>query len=910
MNKNGDNKNKNKDINKKLKSMKKALKEVSEAFEHSPNNPQLLVLMANFIGFSFKGTKLIKKWAGTAYDICQKITKLIDREPNEYDILSGLDQKAVLRRNFNVHSGSKQDGSDTLSTCIHPLAKCQAEACYVIGKMYHCGNDFNEAIKWYYKSVVLSPYFILSLFGLSQMYIFENKLDHAKICLERILKINKNQNKKDDSNVLCHYAFVCRKLGDVEIAKENLEKACKLNPNNANLWIDLAEITEQSDPQYSINRYMKAKSILLQQKKIIPFELYNNIIVLFYKLKQFEKAKKLSQELIELTNESNNNNNNNDKIPHNQVVIQYNYARILDELCEYKKARKIYRQILITQPSFIEATLCNALYLYRSGKYKEAINKFEEAAKKAQEYGETQIQLDAYLYIHRINTQIGKRHDAEKILRQIDDFRKKSKPSLGIQNDEYSELISANYILSYHRNRHNQNYYKRIHESLRRFQQVLVTNQNNIYAVHGIGVVAAESAELNLSKSILSKLKQSLNFDNNESSSLQCNADMMVNLGHVYSAYQQWDNALKCYEKAKKKLKPHELGDIPLYIVRTLFAKKDFINAKLKLHQILRFNPTQELYLYNLALIEEEYACDILRKDPKKRTLKEVENVMKMLQNAKRLYKRLDSNKKTYAGIPQEKLKQHLDHIRNELLQNAQKHLEFQRSEQERKEKKREQERRKLEKSIEKEKRKQFEKEQEEKRQNERLKQKAREVKQRGRGIVFHVPDSNGRGGSGPSRKRRRKQSQQNNDDMDQGPPTKKQRGSMADHMDQFGDRDNDDNNNSNYNKHNRFNDEDDEDGGDYDMLNEEQVEKKKLKKNKKKKKKKHKGDIDEAKWVEMEIKIEDIVRNSDLNTLTNRQVKAKLSEFFPNVNIKAYKSRIKEKINEVAKTLQEMSQE
>merc|ERR1711916_265174 len=98
----------------------------------------------------------------------------------------------------------------------------------------------------------------------------------------------------------------------------------------------------------------------------------------------------------------------------------------------------------------------------------------------------------------------------------------------------YSELISANYILSYHRNRHNQNYYKRIHESLRRFQQVLVTNQNNIYAVRGIGVVAAESAELNLSKSILSKLRDCFN-SKNESSALQCNADMMVNLGHVFS---------------------------------------------------------------------------------------------------------------------------------------------------------------------------------------------------------------------------------------------------------------------------------------------------------------------------------------------------------------------------------------
>merc|ERR1711923_529632 len=115
--------------------------------------------------------------------------------------------------------------NNALSACLHPLAKCQAEACYVIGKMYHCSSDYNEAIKWYYKSVVLSPYFILSLFGLSQMYIYYKKIDHAKVCLERILAINENNKILTDSNILSHYAFVCRKLGDFEKAKEKLEKA-------------------------------------------------------------------------------------------------------------------------------------------------------------------------------------------------------------------------------------------------------------------------------------------------------------------------------------------------------------------------------------------------------------------------------------------------------------------------------------------------------------------------------------------------------------------------------------------------------------------------------------------------------------------------------------------------------------
>ena len=90
-------------------------------------------------------------------------------------------------------------------------------------------------------------------------------------------------------------------------------------------------------------------------------------------------------------------------------------------------------------------------------------------------------------------------------------------------------------------------------------------------------------------------------------------------------------------------------------------------------------------------------------------------------------------------------------------------------------------------------------------------------------------------------------------------------------------------------------------------MLADESAGKKKLKK-KKDKKKKNKGageGIDEGLWSKMEIKIEEIVRNADLNTLTNRQVKKQLMEHFPGVNIKAYKTRIKEKINAVAEQAQ-----
>eukprot|EP01083_Nonionella_stella_P172525 592350_1 len=593
----------------------------------------------------------------------------------------------------------------------------------------------------------------------------------------------------------------------------------------------------------------------------------------------YDKAKKLSEELLEITKqELIDNTNSKAKIAPHQLIIFYNYARVLDKLCFYKKARKIYRQILLICPSFIEAILCNALYLYRSGKYMDAIRKFEDAAGKAHDFGDIDSELNALLYIQRIYTEIGKRTDSETLLKKIDVLKKQNRE---IRNDEYSELVCANYMLCVSRNRHHQSYYKRLHEALQKFQQILVVNENNVYAVHGLAVAAAESLQLNIASDILTKLRDCTT----------TNSDILVNLGHVYSMQQQWDNALRCYEKAKKKLDEHQQGDIPLYIVRTLFAKKDFVAAKAKLHQILRYNPTQELYLYNLALIEEEFACDILRKDPKKRRLAEIENVMKMLENAKRLYQRLQVNKKTAAMIPHDKLAQHLDHIKNELIENARKHLEFQRNEEQRKEKKRLSEKKKLDKTLEKEKRQREKMQHLARLKQQEMKQKALLAKQRGKEINFIEPTDNG--GKYPRANKKRKRDEVEEDIEEDEPPQKRQhtaRDDNEDHMDQFL-------------KRNR-----DEEGDDFDILNEEKSEKKTLrkknkKKKKKKKKQKNKPQIDAAVWDRMKLKIQEIVENADLNTLTNRQVKNQLALCFPNVNIKTYKALIKEKINAVAQS-------
>ena len=72
-------------------------------------------------------------------------------------------------------------------TKYHPMVQCQAEAAYVIGKMYHIQNDFEQGIIWYYKSVCLSEgKFMPGLYGLGQLYFYFDKFDHAFTCLKKV----------------------------------------------------------------------------------------------------------------------------------------------------------------------------------------------------------------------------------------------------------------------------------------------------------------------------------------------------------------------------------------------------------------------------------------------------------------------------------------------------------------------------------------------------------------------------------------------------------------------------------------------------------------------------------------------------------------------------------------------------
>ncbi|ETO17125.1 TPR Domain containing protein, partial [Reticulomyxa filosa] len=305
------------DLQRKRENLRKALFELTQAWKMDPSNPQTLTMIANFLGFSWSDPTLVQKLGGTAYHFCLQSTKLFDMTPTEDDIAQGIRNTWMEQlhhtlythhHNHNgVHdnhggghhfaskyasqfnnkirvtpmSGGTQNGHGELplTACLHPLLQCQAEACYVIGKMYHCQNDYDNAILWYYKSVMLCPYLELALFGLAQMYLTDKffNIGHCKTCLERIVydlsttnahtpgfhdsasssgggsgggvdswlnQSNQNRNViRADSNVLKLLNYCHMKEKNFKTAQKYLLKAIDLNPDNdVDLWLLLGYI--------------------------------------------------------------------------------------------------------------------------------------------------------------------------------------------------------------------------------------------------------------------------------------------------------------------------------------------------------------------------------------------------------------------------------------------------------------------------------------------------------------------------------------------------------------------------------------------------------------------------------------------------------------------------------------------
>ena len=133
-------------------------------------------------------------------------------------------------------------------------------------------------------------------------------------------------------------------------------------PDDVEAWIELAQILEQSDLHGSLKAYETAMNIWKDKvKETIPPQIVNNVGSLHYRLGNLQQAKERFEEALERTKEEAESAEagGEDAKYYNEIgiTVRYNLGRVQEALCQHDASEKLYKDILIECPSYIDCIL-------------------------------------------------------------------------------------------------------------------------------------------------------------------------------------------------------------------------------------------------------------------------------------------------------------------------------------------------------------------------------------------------------------------------------------------------------------------------------------------------------------------------------------------------------------------------
>ena len=119
------------------------------------------------------------------------------------------------------------------------------------------------------------------------MHMVNNEIKKAAQCFERVLRAQPNNT--DAHKVLGH---LHRREGRHEEALEYLTKAADHSPNDAAVWLELAQLQQARPGQLAaaLKAYEKAAGILKRPPSTVPPELWSNLGTVRHRLGKHETA--------------------------------------------------------------------------------------------------------------------------------------------------------------------------------------------------------------------------------------------------------------------------------------------------------------------------------------------------------------------------------------------------------------------------------------------------------------------------------------------------------------------------------------------------------------------------------------------------------------------------------------------
>ncbi|TNN11999.1 RNA polymerase-associated protein CTR9 [Schistosoma japonicum] len=379
----------------------------------------------------------------------QKLSRAYNLDPTNPMVLNHLADHFFYKKEYSkVHRLALHAFYNTETESI------RAESCYQMARAFHIQENYDNAFQYYYLATQLaSSTFILPFYGLGQMYLHRNDLEHAAMSFERVLKDN---------------------------------------PNNYETLKILGSLYAQS------NKPDKRT----QSKHLFKQEALNNCFVLtFHFLEFFTRA--YDRIVEEQRNEENESGDGpggvtNDDYYHGlSITVRYNQARLHEAQGRSDLAEEIYKSILLRHPSYIECYIRLGCIANDRGQIRDASIWFKEALDVDQD------NPDAWSLIGLLHLS---KNEVEQAQKKFDRIIRQP----AYRADAFARICLGNiWLTTLHHPIKDKDKRKRHQDrALSFYKAVLCADPRNIWAAHGIGCVLAHKGFVNEARDVFAQVRE------------------------------------------------------------------------------------------------------------------------------------------------------------------------------------------------------------------------------------------------------------------------------------------------------------------------------------------------------------------------------------------------------------------
>ncbi|KAG8230222.1 hypothetical protein J437_LFUL010850 [Ladona fulva] len=466
----------------------------------------------------------------------------------------------------------------------------RAESFYQLARAFHVQEDYDQAFQYYYQSTQFaSPAFVLPHFGLGQMYIFRGDTENASQCFEKVLKAQ--PGNYETMKILGSLYANSTSQSKRDVAKSHLRKVTEQFPEDVEAWIELAQILEQADVNGALQAYATATRILKEKVHAdIPPEILNNVGALHFRLGNLEESKKYFDESLARCHKEAEH----DPQYYNAIAVTgtYNLARVSEALCHFDLSQRLYKDVLKEHPNYVDCYLRLGCMARDKGQIYEGSDWFKEALTFNKEHPNAWSLL-GNLHLAKMEWGPGQKK-FELILKNP-----------ATSTDAYSLIALGNiWLETLHQPIRDREREKRHQDrALATYKQVLRNDARNIWAANGIGCVLAHKGCINEARDIFAQVR--------EATADFC--DVWLNIAHIYVEQKQYVSAIQMYENCLRKFYKYHHVEVLQYMARAYFKAGKLKEAKMTLLKARRVAPQDTVLLYNIALVLQRLATQILK---------------------------------------------------------------------------------------------------------------------------------------------------------------------------------------------------------------------------------------------------------------------------------------------------------